>query len=705
MSCNIKNNGKRQVIKTTGFIMLMLLVLNEANAAQGKLVQRQRYVPGEILVKFKDGVADRQKSQVRRERVGQQQQSRFRAQLLKKLDASGIERWKLDGSQSVEQLQKELSNASEVEYAEPNYYMYPLATIPNDLYYTRQWGLNNTGQTLNNVAGNAGSDIEMEEAWDIQTGLNTVNVAIVDDGVQTAHPDLAGNIGSGRDIISSDNNANPHNPTVSTHGTNVAGVIGAVGNNNTGIAGVAWDVNLMPVLFADDSGGNVADAVDAFSWARNNGAHIINYSYGAMDFSQSLADSVDSLETNGILLVVPAGNGDVNNEYVPLYPSNFSNDNIISVAASNQGDNLASWSQYGFATVDVMAPGENICTTSTASEYTCTDSDIVDGNENNDYTDGTSFAAPYVAGLAALIKSQYPAADFQEIKGRIMAGVDAKTTARDRVAAGGRINAENSLIVAESEVLVISSVTVDASGNEVIDPEETADLVISIENAWADSTNVSAVLSTTDGEISIADNSKTYGNIAEGAAASATFSITLGDVSGYRKIPFQLDVTADGYAVTRYFDLVTGQLENNVLTNGTIQTDAYDDVHYYHFTVPSNATSLSVTTTSDENIDLFLMKGGKPPVAYWGDNYDSDENATILESKEASGDETITVTDPEAGEYFVAVYNYGGVINAAYSIERQVATSGSGVIGGGGGSFPISLLLVLGGIVLVYRRN
>ncbi len=707
MSSNTPKNGNflsminRIWLKRFGVVVLALTTSGGAFATQEKSVVRQRYVPGEILVKFKDGTVAKQKSQIRRQNSGQNQEAMFKAQLLKELDGSGLERWKLDGAQSVEQVQQELKKTAEIEYAEPNFYMYPMA-IPNDFYYTRQWGLNNSSQTLNGVSGTVGADMEMQDAWDLQTGSDDVNVAVIDDGVQLDHPDLVGNIGLDRDVLDSDDDATPHDAE-STHGTRVAGIIGAVGgtlgtgNNGVGITGVAWDVNMMPVLFADKDGGTVAGAVSAFNWASEKNAHIINYSYGAMSYSQSLADAVTALETAGILLVVPAGNGDVNNEFVPLYPSNLDNDNILSVAASNQDDEVAYWSQYGFATVDVMAPGENICTTTISDGYTCTD-----GN----YIGGTSFAAPYVAGVAALVKSEFPAADFHDLKGRIMAGVEAKTTARDKVATGGRVNAENALIVAETEVLVIKSVTVDDGGNGVLDPSETTDLVIEIENAWKDSANVSATLSTTDGAfITINDANAIIGNIAEGESASATFNISFINAAVYRKIPFQLDITADGYSVTRYFNLVTGRLSSNTTKSATIQTDEYDDVHYYHFTLSGKGSgNLVVETTSDEDIDVFVMRGQRPPLAYLttdqGTIYEYDTTASFGSGSTTSGNETATIADPSSGDYFIAVYSFAGVTNTDYTVQWYLTPSSSG-----GGSVPLLSLLMLGGVALVYRRK
>lgn len=704
----MRNGSVSMFIKSVSVFIAVLMLSFNANAA------RPKYVPGEILVKFKTGVSESMKSSMRRSSSQQRAEPMFKAQLLKQIKSVSVERWRVDGGKSIEEMQQELLNDENVIYAEPNYYMYPHAT-PDDTFYTRQWGLNNTGQTIYGVTGIIGKDMEMGNAWDIQTGSSSVVVAVVDDGV-TSHPDLDDNMLEGWNVLTGEAGAIPNlsNSPGSTHGTQVSGVIGAVGDNGVGIAGVAWDVSIMPILFSSDADGTgtAADAAEAFDYARGQSVDIVNFSYGSIFYSQTMADSITALESAGILMVVSAGNNEINNYNVPIYPSSLPNKNIISVAASNQLDNLASWTQYGPLSVDVMAPGENICTTRVGEEYACSQSIGADS-----YIDGTSFSAPYVAGVAALIKSEFPAADYQEIKGRIMAGVETQSTAEDKVASGGRVNAENALTVVATPVLVVNSISVDASGNDVIDPNETAVLAIGIENIWSDSTTVSATLSTTDSEISIASAAKLFGSIAKGGSASAIYSITLGDVSGHRVIPFQLDITAaGGYAVTRYFNLETGRLENNVEVSDVILADDYDNVHYYHFNVPDGSSSLTITSSSSNDIDLFSLPSQKPLVysiwdkdeefsidGYYSIYNDADEEnaAGFRKAVTESGDETITYSSPAPGQYWIAVYSYDLSSNTNYTIKVETKSSS----GGGGAISIFSLLLMFGfGATLRIRK-
>ena len=703
-SPNFKVSKSKQII----VFMLMLVISGGVFAAQGNFAQRPTYAPGEILVKFKEGVSEVKKMSLRSDRIEEQHGSIRKASLKKTVTPSDIEHWKLGEGESVPEKIAELQQNEDILFAEPNYYMYKMAQ-PNDEYYYKQWGLDS---------------IDWLDVWEKvpKPDCSNVIVAVIDDGVQISHPDLEGNIVSGYDVLREVDDASPHREFFS-HGTEIAGVLGAVGNNEgEGIIGVAWDVKIMPILFngikPDGTPPNTLDAKAAFEWALENDAHIINYSYGAMGVGETLKGVIDRLEQKNILLVVSAGNGDVNNELVPLYPASLDNKNIISVAASNQADYLTSWSQYGFSSVDVMAPGENIYTTTTGSDY-------IDG------VSGTSFSAPYVAGVAALIKSQDPEVGFQEMKGRIMASVDvnavADVTAQDKVASGGRVNALNALDIEETPVLVIKSVTVDDSGNGVIDPNEQTDLVVEIENVWVDAADVSARLINMDEDfITIIDPDASIEVIRKGESEQAIFNIRYTNAAEYKKIPFGLEITANGgeYSVTRYFNLVTGYLENDVVTNGTIQTDDYDDVHYYHFNVPANAKRLEIRTTSSANIDLFAMKGWRPPVSYLSqrdfsepgieryyfiDEY-SDFEYSVDENE--SGNESIIIDNPEAGDYFVSIYSFEETSNNQYTIYRNLELYPDGDTGddtdsgsGGGGSVPLQLLILLGGIALCSRNR
>ncbi|MCL1819486.1 MAG: S8 family serine peptidase [Oscillospiraceae bacterium] len=206
------------------------------------------------------------------------------------------------------------------------------------------------------------------------------------------------------------------------HGTHVAGTIGAVGNNFIGVTGVSWVVRLASLKI----GGNVFDmaaAINAIDYANRNRIQIINSSWGSRFFSSSLKYAIDNYDG---LLVVSAGNNGSNNDIMPVYPSSYDSENIISVAAADQNDNLASFSNYGEISVDIAAPGTDILSTALGSGYT--------------YMSGTSMAAPHVAGAAALLKGYRPELTALEIKDIILSNADKKAQYLGKVLTGGTIN-------------------------------------------------------------------------------------------------------------------------------------------------------------------------------------------------------------------------------------------------------------------------
>jgi subtilisin family serine protease len=307
---------------------------------------------------------------------------------------------------------------------------------PDDPLFTAQWALHNTGQD----GGTAGADIAGPAAWNLSTGNRDIVVAVVDSGVDLTHPDLTANIwtnpgevaGNGRDDDSDGfaddvhgwdfHNNGPNPMDDNGHGTHVAGILGAAGNNGTGIAGVAWSVSIMPLKFLDENNqGSTADAVRAINYAtmmrQQYGVNLraINASWGSGQYSTALYDAIAAAGRADILVVAAAGNGDVlgrgmNNDQTGFYPASYDLDNVISVAASDNGDHLARFSNYGATSVDLAAPGVGITSTVPAGGY---------ASKN-----GTSMAAPQVTGTAALVFAEVPYATAGEVRQAILQGVD-----------------------------------------------------------------------------------------------------------------------------------------------------------------------------------------------------------------------------------------------------------------------------------------
>src|SRR4030042_329371 len=324
-----------------------------------------KYVPGEVLVKFKKGMAA-SKIHVLHNAIG--------ATKIKEIGYIGVQHIKLPHSVSVEEAVKYYRANPDVEYAEPNYIV-KRAAIPNDPGFINQWGLHNTGQT----GGTINADIDAPEAWDITEGSGNIIVAIVDSGVAYDHPDLNGNIWINNDEVAGngiDDDGNGYVDYIygwdfvdkdgypvdyNSHGTHVAGIIASKGNNGLGITGIMWSAKIMPIRFLGVSGaGDVAKAAEAIIYAADNGARIINASWGGYDYSTPLYNAIDYARTKNVIFVAAAGNEINNNDINPFYPASFNLPNIISVAASDNNDRLAYFSNYGASSVHLAAPGVDI---------------------------------------------------------------------------------------------------------------------------------------------------------------------------------------------------------------------------------------------------------------------------------------------------------------------------------------------------------
>lgn len=399
------------------------------------------YVEGEILIKYKEGVSS-QTVQASLHSLG--------IQTVKKYDRLGLEKCSVGENQTVEDAINALADNTNLEYAEPNYIVRILDTDPNDSSYGSQWALNNTGQT----GGTADADIDAPQAWDISTGSQTVVVGVIDTGIDDGHPDLAANMwrnpgesGNGKENNGVDDDGNgfvddyrgwdfaneDNNPfDDNEHGTHVAGIIGAVGNNNRGVSGINWSVSLVGLKFLTANGsGSTADAIEAILYAVDMGIPILNNSWGGGGFSQALSDAISASNQAGILFVAAAGNESNNNDSRASYPTNYDFPNVVSVASSDSRDQLSSFSNYGQTTVDLAAPGSSILSTTPGNNYKT--------------FSGTSMASPYVAGVAALVKGQYPGLDVISLKYRVLGSVDPKGAFNTRTSTGGRLNAANAL--------------------------------------------------------------------------------------------------------------------------------------------------------------------------------------------------------------------------------------------------------------------
>ncbi|HWA88173.1 MAG TPA: PQQ-binding-like beta-propeller repeat protein [Opitutus sp.] len=305
--------------------------------------------------------------------------------------------------------------------------------VPNDPSFTQQWSLRNTGQG----GGTSGADIGAATAWDTLHDASGVIVGIIDSGARLTHTDLAANLwtssggyhGINSTVASTNSSYNLPNDD-DGHGTHVSGIIGAVGNNGTGISGVAWKTQLMELKFLDSSGsGDLANEVECINYAIAHSVSVINASFGGGPQSSTEFDALKAARDAGIIVVAAAGNDSQNNDVVTDYPSGYALDNIIAVAATTRNDQLdASYSNYGCGTVELGAPGTDIYSTYNGS--------------NTDYKllTGTSMAAPHVSGALALLKAKFPGDTYRQLINRLLRSVTPLSTLSGKVQTGGRLN-------------------------------------------------------------------------------------------------------------------------------------------------------------------------------------------------------------------------------------------------------------------------
>ncbi|MFZ5470393.1 MAG: CARDB domain-containing protein, partial [Myxococcota bacterium] len=482
------------------------------------------HAPREVLVKFKPSVPLTARAMLHRQRS---------ASVIARLAPLNVERIRLADGETVEEALLRYRGNAEVEYAEPNIRA-RANQLPNDPRFSDQWWLNNTGQT----GGTPGADIHAPAAWDVSTGNPQVVVAVIDTGIDWTHPDLAPNSWTNPNEISNnsiDDDGNGYVDDVrgwnfvsdnavpfddNSHGTHVAGIAAAVGNNGVGVAGVAWQAKLMPLKFLDSAGdGSMFAAASALTYAADHGAQVANNSWGCdvtPCYSQTVEDAIAYAKTRGMLVVAAAMNNGANNDAAPTVPCNSAQTNVLCVAATADNDSLAYWSNYGAGSVDLAAPGTGILSTIPGADY---------GEKS-----GTSMATPAVSGAAALVWGTNLALTHEQVKASLYYNVDVVASLSGKCATSGRLNAANAVtnLYAGAPDLVATTVSgpVQASPGETI---SVSDTVVNQGGGGASGFFVGLYLSP-DPVITTADTALTQrwvNSLAAGASSSATTSVTI----------------------------------------------------------------------------------------------------------------------------------------------------------------------------------
>ncbi|MGI9106424.1 MAG: S8 family serine peptidase [Pyrinomonadaceae bacterium] len=473
---------------------LSLATSQSSSTLNVKAKRSGRFVPGEVLVRFRADSATAESTGKGQQRLATTLRAEGREipMAVERLDDSEV----IQGLRIARVAPEDTLNAIDalrsrvdVLYAEPNY-IRSKDNVPNDPRYAEMWGLKNTGQS----GGRVDADIHAEQAWDITTGSSDIVVGVVDEGLDVNHPDLAANVWTnpgetpgngidddgdgfvddvnGYDFFHNDGTVYDGGPgaTTDTHGTHVAGTVGATGNNSEGVVGVNWQVKLMSlkVLGRDNESpapSSVLVTVRALNYAkmmrdlwissggvRGANIRVLNNSYGGGGYSQAELDAINALNQSGILFVASAGNESTNNDLFGHYPAGYKAPNVISVMAANRHGFNPTFSNYGTRTVHVAAPGEAILSTAPNGTYAT--------------LSGTSMAAPHVSGVAALICAKYPNLSVERLRAAI-------------IYSGSGIPSFNT---GTGHLLNAASALQNAAENDVAPPAPTSDFQIVSQN-------------------------------------------------------------------------------------------------------------------------------------------------------------------------------------------------------------------------------
>lgn len=433
---------------TLFFLLFLLPIISEASS---------KFVPDQIIVKFKNQFLSSTEMDSVHSLIGAKADSVRRGKLIQ-----GMDLVLLPENLSVGQAIALYSNdklKSVIEYVEPNYRSGKITGWPisgklsektlmaiisddsnylaatNDPFFKRQWALFNRSHT----------DINILPAWELSKGKRDIIVAVVDTGVDFLHPDLIDNIWINGGEVPGDGLDNDQNGYVDDihgynllsrssdvmdvdgHGTHVSGTIGALTNNNTGVAGINWNVQIMALRAVPGEGDETdTDVIESFLYAARNGARVINCSFGKYESGIAVQDAIDEIGTLGVLVVAAAGNSAENVDEIPSYPAAFTSQNLITVAATTRDDQLVWWSNYGAESIDIAAPGTSIVSTTNNNTYS--------------FYDGTSMATPHVTGSAALLLSINPNLKPSELKDILMRSATHLDGLTGKVKSGGRLN-------------------------------------------------------------------------------------------------------------------------------------------------------------------------------------------------------------------------------------------------------------------------
>ena len=640
--------------------------------------QEPAYRPGELIVKFKRGVSGAARAAALGASAASVRSFGLARARRASLGASPLDQTAhvfLAPGVSPVDAAKALSAHPDVEYAEPNYLVSIDETFPDDPRFGEQYSLHNTGQTF----GTADADVDAPAGWDVETGTRAVVIAIIDTGTDYNHPDLAANIweneieknGSpgvdddGNGVVDDVHGADFFNGDGDpmddhSHGTHVAGIAAAVGNNGVGIAGMAWSARLMAVKFLGASGtGDTGNGILSIYYAVDNGADILNNSWGGSGASQALQDAIDYARANGVVVIGAAGNFNTDSLYRPGgLPG------VIGVSSTDHDDLKSSFSNFG-PYVDVAAPGTAILSTVLNSTY--------------GFKNGTSMATPHVSGLAALLKSRNPSLSRFQIESLLL------TTADDLGFAGWDTSFGNGRLNAGAALAALESGNVDFARAEISSPTHgtpvsgTFELIGSADQAgfarytvnYKARSQTSWTLAhqsaspVTDGVLASIDVSAL-------ASGQYHFRVTSEDASGRRQSHVQELLVDNTPPTVVILDPDEG---DNVGGTITVVVDASDSSGISHVELYIDGELFGVKTTPLYNFewDTFLVDEGTHTLLARG--YDvvgllTTDTVTVNVVRVDESSPTVTITNPAPGQEVTGTIPVRATATDNFGVDR-----------------------------------
>ncbi len=496
----------------TCLVFFSIFIFSQTKAHSQLPEPTQGYAQDRIIVKYKAALETLDSDVIAEEVL---RVPGARAESLTNRRRNGIQLLHLNNSLSVEEAVRRANEDPRVEFAEPDYIVHTLETIPNDPLFFQMWGLSTTG-CLTCDPSIASPNIDATRAWDVTTGSDDVVAVVLDTGVDLKHADLAANAwvnpfeiadngvdDDGNGLVDDINgwsffdgsNRTFRDNGEDLHGTHVAGSIGAVGNNGIGVTGVAWHVKIMSLKFlgGPKGSGPTSNAVKGINYAidmrrRGVNVRVINASWGGGSDSLALRQAIQDANNAGILFVCAAGNDGANIDETPDFPSSYAGEysNTISVGAVNASGNFASFSNYGHQNVSLAAPGVSILST------------IPTSSGGYGSLSGTSMSTPYVSGIAVLLWAHEPDLSPTAVKQRIIDTSEPLPSLVSLVARSGRASAYDALTntiapVTRQQIVNVEfrkwSVTINGfgfvNGSSVIEVDGVALPTVSYDNSFA----------------------------------------------------------------------------------------------------------------------------------------------------------------------------------------------------------------------------